>query len=195
MRAARAAPALDGDRQNLPVPLGGMTPVRVYPRRRLLGRHARLRVPILGVGVVCGVFGLAMLLAPPALAVSLVGNRLEVGEMVLTSSGPVAPARPVLYQGEASYVLVERADGSATAAAVWVSGGVASTGVCRLHRDGARLVDECAFASGADRSTAVDVLDPARGPAWQRTYADGVRATIPVSPDGSAVPVAFPIGR
>jgi hypothetical protein len=43
--------------------------------------------------------------------------------------------------------------------------------------------------------TSVDVLDPARGPAWQRTYDDGARATIDVSPDGGAVPVPFPIGR
>ena len=115
--------------------------------------------------------------------------------MVLTAVGPTAVSQPVWYQGDASYVLAEHTDGTAAAAAVWVSGGTRSTGVCRLHRDGVRLIDECAFALGSTHMTSVDVLDPARGPAWQRTYGDGARATIDVSPDGGAVPVPFPIGR
>jgi hypothetical protein len=64
-----------------------------------------------------------------------------------------------------------------------------------LHPDKARLVDECTFMLSTGRLTSVDVLDPASGPQWQRTYDDGVRASIAVSSDGAAIPVPFPIGR
>jgi hypothetical protein len=67
--------------------------------------------------------------------------------------------------------------------------------MCRLHPDGVQLIEECAFAIGGARLTAVDVLDPARGSAWQRTYEDGSRTTIAITPNGGAVPVPFPIGR
>ncbi len=64
-----------------------------------------------------------------------------------------------------------------------------------MRRDGALLVDECAFTSDDARFTSIDVLDPARGAGWQRTYGDGARVTIAVASDGAAVPVPFPIGR
>jgi hypothetical protein len=69
------------------------------------------------------------------------------------------------------------------------------SGVCNLHAVEARLIDECTFTVSTGRLTSVDVLDPAGGSDWQRTYDDGVRATIAVSPDGAAVPVPFPIGH
>lgn len=191
----RATAMIDRDPQNLPVPLGGMTPVRVIPSRRRRGVRCDLARLLVLSGVVTGAAGLALLLAPPHVAVSLVGDHLEVGGMVLTAVGPTGTSRPARYQGDASYVLVERRDGTAAAAATWASGGTSSTGVCRLHRDGLRLIDECAFTLSSARLTSVDVLDPARGSTWERTYGDGVVARIDVSPDGGAVPVPFPIGH
>jgi hypothetical protein len=124
------------------------------------------------------------------------GNRLEVGGMTLTSVGSPRGSGPVLYQGGASYVLAEHSDGTTTAAAVWSSGGVTSSGVCHEHPAGVRLIDECRVTSSDGAAlTCVDLLDPARGSAWQRTYDDGFRVTIAVSPDGAVVPVPFPIGR
>lgn len=64
-----------------------------------------------------------------------------------------------------------------------------------LHPEKARLIDECTFTVGTGRLTSVDVLDPASGSQWQRTYDDGVRASIAVSSNGAAIPVPFPIGR
>jgi hypothetical protein len=99
------------------------------------------------------------------------------------------------YSGDASYVLTEHGDGSATAAAAWVASGANLSGVCTLRPVEARLIDECTFTMSSGQLTSVDVLDPARGQEWQRTYDDGVRASIVVSPDGSAIPVPFPMGR
>jgi hypothetical protein len=127
--------------------------------------------------------------------VSLIGDRLQVGGMELTATGPQVPFQPVRFQGGASYVLLQRSDGSASAGAAWVSGGTTSTGACGMRREGVRLIETCSFVSGENPSTSVDVLDPAIGPVWQRTFGDGARATIAVSPDGSAVPIPFPIGR
>ncbi len=70
-----------------------------------------------------------------------------------------------------------------------------STDVCDLRRDGARLIEQCTFGAGPSPLTSVDVLDPAVAEGWQRTYSDGARVTIAVSPDGGAVPVPFPIGH
>jgi hypothetical protein len=189
----RSGGVIDRDPQNLPVPLGGMAPVRSMPNRR----HRRLRVHeaavLSALGATAAVVGLILLLIPSPVAVSLFGDRVDVGAMVLKEAG----SGPGVwrYEGEASYVLAEHADGSASAAAAWMSSGSRSSGVCALRRAGTRLLDECAFTSSGGRLTSVDLLDPATGSVWLRTYADGTRVTIAVSPDGGAVPVPFPIGR
>ncbi|MDQ6855939.1 MAG: hypothetical protein M3Z57_02545 [Candidatus Dormibacteraeota bacterium] len=195
MTAAAASSLIDRAPQNLHIPLGGMAPVRVNPPHRARIPRLDMSRLLLGVGVVASAVGLWLLVAPAPVSVSLVGDRLEVGGMILTAVAPTAQSQPLRYEGDASYVLAEHTDGSAVAAAAWISGGVRSTGVCRLRRQGVRLIDECTFAVGGGHLTSVDVLDPARGPVWQRTYGDGGRATIGVLPEGGAVPVPFPIGR
>lgn len=194
MTRARAA-LVDRDPQNLPLPLGGMAPVRAQrPRRH---RSMRRHIPALlhFLGGVAAVLGVLLLLTPPPVAVSLVGDQLQVGATVLTAAGGDGAPDAVRYTGDASYVLHEPGDGSASASAAWTSNGTTSWGACALRPQGTRLVDECTFVSGSYRLTSVDVLDPAAGPAWQRTYADGTRVTIAVAADGAAVPVPFPIGH
>ena len=195
MTPVRATPLIDRAPQNLPVPLGGMAPVRVNPPRRARVPRLGLTTLLIGAGAVSGAVGLGLLAATPSVSVSLVGDRLEVGGMVLTAVGPTVESHATLYSGDASYVLAEHSDGTAAAAAAWALGGARSTGLCSLHRDGVRLIDECVFALGGARLTSVDVLDPALGSTWQRTYSDGGRVTIGVAAQGGAVPVAFPIGR
>lgn len=193
----RAQTALiDRDPQNLPVPIGGMAPVRI--RRPRLHRPLRAHLPVasLWLGAVTGAVGLALLAVPRPVAVSLSGHRLEVGRMVLTQAAPVTGSGLLRYEGDASYALAEHGDGSAAAAAAWLSAGTMSSGVCTLRpAAGERLVEECEFSVGGSRFTSVDTLDPAAGIGWQRTYSDGARTTISVPPDGAAVPVPFPIGR
>jgi hypothetical protein len=189
----QAGGVIDRDPQNLPVPLGGMAPVRVLRRRRPRPLRAQYPPVLIAVGVLAGAVGMILLLLPSPVAVSLFGDRLQVGGMVLkeVGSGPGVWR----YAGDASYVLAEHADGSAAAAAAWTTSGSTSSGVCTLRRAGARLLDECTFTSTAGTLTSVDLLDPATGSGWQRTYADGTRVTIAVSSDGGAVPVPFPIGH
>jgi hypothetical protein len=193
VRSRAARPVIDRRPQHLPVPLGGMAPAHVARSRRR--RRMRVGGPLtVATGAVAGVVGLGLLLAPAPAQVSLRGDHLDVGAMTLTASGP-AGAQVMRFSGGASYVLAEHGDGSAVASAAWTAGGTLSSGTCRMRRDGSRLVDECVFASGGALFTSVDVLDPARGAEWQRTYDDGVQATIVVGSNGAAVPVPFPIGR
>lgn len=182
------------DRQNIPLPLGGMAPARV--RRVAAGRvGARLDRLLMVLAGGCAVAGLVLLAAPTTDTASLVAGQVEVGSMVLAQVGPLPASRVTLYSGDASYALVERADGSASAAAAWSRPQPLSAGTCDLQRAGRLLVDRCTFTGPAARVTAVDVLDPAVASSWRRTYADGLRVSIAVAPDGAVVPVPFPVGR
>ena len=171
-----------------------MAPVRVRPRRRRAlqpGLHRFLLV----IGSVAGAAGLGLLLTPHQVAASLFGDRVEVGGMVLREATPVAGSQLLRYQGDASYVLDEHHDGTTRAAAVWTTRDAVSSGVCTLHAQGVRLIEECAFTGQGATLTAVDVLDPSTGPAWQRTYSDGWHVAIGVSADGGVAPVPLPIGH
>ncbi|MGH7722842.1 MAG: hypothetical protein ACRENL_08445 [Candidatus Dormibacteria bacterium] len=172
-----------------------MAPVRVRRRRPRRGLRARAAALVLGAAIGCGAVGLTLLAIPPPVGVSLIGDSLEVGSMSLREIGPIAGSRAILYGGAASYVLDERGDGSAVASASWSAAGRISSGVCHLRPEAARLIDECVFTGRSGRLTSIDVLTPSAGPDWQRTYADGARATIAVAPDGAAVPVPFPIAH
>ncbi len=189
------ADLIDRDPQNLPVPLGGMAPVRVQRARRRPAVRRHLPAALFVAGLAFGAAGLTLLLSQPRAAVYLLGDRLHVGGMVLTRVGPLGGSQLLRYQGEASYVLAERGDGTATAASAWTSAGVTSSGVCRMRPDGVRFIEDCFFSGGRVKLTSVDVLDTSTGSGWQRTYDDGNRVAIAVLPDGAAVPVPFPIGR
>lgn len=183
------------DSQNLPVPLGGFAPVHApgpahHPRFR---RH--LHGLALAAACIVGAAGVTLLVTRPAPSAYLRGDRLVVGAMVLHAVGRTGLA-DTLFGGDASYVLGDRhGDGSQVASAAWTSAQTAGSGRCVMHRDSTRLVDECSFTVASQALTSVDLLDPAAGHAWQRTYADGVRVTIDVPDTASAVPVPFPIGH
>jgi hypothetical protein len=186
---------VDRDPQNLLVPLGGMAPARAERRRAVRRWWPDTSTSLLGIGVVGGAIGVGLLLAPAPDAVALMGDHLQVGGMVLSAVASSGDPRTLRFSGDASYVLVLGPDGPSRAAAVWTTGGTVSSGVCALHGDGSRLVDDCSFTSRAGRFSSVDVLDTALGPRWERTYDDGARVTIPVSAGGGAVPVPFPLGH
>jgi hypothetical protein len=145
--------------------------------------------------VCCAAAGVTLLVAPTSVPAALLGGRIQVGSMSLREVGAVPATSTFLYGGDASFALTERGDGSARATAAWMSSGELSSGTCELHRDGVRLIDDCAFTGAPGATTSVDVLDPADGAGWQRTYADGARVSIAVPADGAAIPVPFPIGR
>jgi hypothetical protein len=85
--------------------------------------------------------------------------------------------------------------GSAVAGSSWTSHGSTSSEVCHVIAPGRTLIDECIFHVAEGTLTSVDVLDPASGDAWQRTYGDGVRVSIAVSTAGTAIPVPFPMSH
>lgn len=195
MAGAPRSRLIDRDRQNIPLPLGGMAPVRMHSAGRGRGIRTFAEAVVLVIAVCAALAAMVLLLLPTTVGASLDGGRLDVGSMVLTQVGTVPQTSTILYGGDASYALIERGDGSARGAAAWTSSGIVSSGLCDLRRVGLRLVEYCTFTGAPVGITSVDVLDPASGPDWQRTYADGVRVTIAVPPDGAVIPVPFPIGR
>ena len=184
---------IDRAPQNLPVPLGGVAPVRLRRarRRHLVRRHARSAA--LAAAALATVAGVTLLLIPDPLDAYLDGDGIHVGAMTLRASGPSVGGR-TLYSGDASLVLVE-AGGTARAAASWSTNGRTMLGTCTLRIEPRHLVDECEFDTASGRLTSVDVLDPSSSSSWHRTYNDGVDVDIGVAPDGAAIPVPFPVGR
>jgi hypothetical protein len=193
--AAEAASLIDRATQNLPVPMGGVAPVRVVRRRRRRVLRRCAPAVALAVGLAAAVAGGVMVVAPQTDSATLVGHQVEIGGMALLEVGPLPGGQGALYGGAASFVLSRHADGSALAAASWRSHGSTSSGVCHVIAPGRTLIDECTFHVAEGTLTSVDVLDPASGGAWQRTYGDGTRVTIAVSTAGTAIPVPFPIGH
>ena len=181
--------------QYLPVPLGELAPAHVSRRRSHKALRLRAAVTVTTVGVIAGVIGVALLGFTAPVTAYLAGNRVEIGTMTLTRVGPVGTTGAVLYQGDASYVLSERGDGTASAAAAWTDGGRLVSGACTMRPGGRLIIDECTFDTGNGVVSAIDVLNTTTGGGWQRTYGDGVRVVIDVPRDGAAVPVPFPLGR
>jgi len=193
--AAEAASLIDRATQNLPVPIGGVAPVRVNRRRRRRVLRGCARAVASAVGLAAAVAGAVMVVAPKTDSATLVGHQVEIGGMALLEVGPLPSGQGVLYGGAASFVLSQHTDGSAVAAASWRSLGSRSSGICHVIAPGRTLIDECTFDVPGGTLTSVDVLDPASGGAWQRTYGDGVRVSIAVSTAGTVIPVPFPIGH
>jgi hypothetical protein len=186
---------IDRDPQYLPVPIGGTEPVRVLRRGRAHALRAHGATVAGSIGMAAAAFGLLLLSLPEPPAAYLEGDTVHIGAMSLSTVGAAASDGSSLYTGAAALVLREGPAGSAEASAAWVENGAVASGRCTVHPDGQRLIDECVFAGAGGAVTSVDVLDPAAGSMWQRTYSDGARTTFPVGARGGAIPVPFPIGR
>jgi hypothetical protein len=193
-RGSAVERAVDRTAQNIPLPLGTFAPAHRPARRRT--RHAPdVRRIAAGAGVLAFITGITLIGWPEPAGVYLAGGSVHVGAMTLTDAGPSPSARIRVYQGSATYVLLERGDGSAEASAAWFVDHRTWGGRCALRSNASRLVEECWFETAQGSVTSLDVLDPADGLGWQRTYSDGAHVVINVPPGGAVVPVAFPIGR
>lgn len=191
VRGGRAS-HVERSAQNLPVPIGGTAPVHLSRR----GRH--LTWPAIdalasAAGLGAAVTGLALLGAPRVTAVAMVDQRVTVGAISLTETGAVGGTGQVAYGGAVSYVLRRGTDGSAVAAAAWNAPGGMSDGVCHMSAPGPTVTDRCVFHAPGTLLTSVDVLQRGSRATWQRTYDDGFRVTIAISPGGAAIPMPFPI--
>ncbi len=83
MRVMRRPDGIQRQAQNIPIPLGGMAPVRVrrHARRRWVRRH--LDGLAAGLGACCAAAGVVLLAAPAPVAVTLEAGRVQAGAMNL----------------------------------------------------------------------------------------------------------------
>lgn len=182
--------------QNLPVPLGGMAPehdLRRVSSLQVIWRRWWHHLAITA-GIVCAVLAaLLVALAPPGLVYERAG-AVHVDQVVLSSAGRLPETGATLFTGAASYLLVERPDGSARASAV-STGSSHLRATCELRSQPQLLTEHCRFNVDSRTFSADDVLDLRTGSGWRRAYSDGRHVAIGVPPEGAVVPVPFPIGH
>lgn len=173
--------------------LSGVTPLpfgeRTAPRRRWRRKVMRLRLPeavvrrgVAGVGLAALASGVALVLWPSQISVSVDGTSYRVGDVQLVEQAPG------VYRGDAALVVRRQPDGTVVAASSFVHAGQEGTGVCRV--DARAGLERCAFRlAGRPFVSAVDVYGAG---GWQRHYSDGVDVGIGAR---SMWPVPFPVGR
>jgi hypothetical protein len=200
MRHRRAAGRLDGtaalDRtpQILPIPLGGLTPVRrrssVVLRR--FRRHQSTALLALAAVATGGAVWLST--SSRSFTVELTASELRVDGVVLTASTPQPVGGTTVFTGQASLALTTGDSGSMRAAAVMTLNGVEATGQCEMHVLPMTASEACNFKSGAAEVTSVGTFDFASR-TWHRRYSDGVETTITVPGGSELIPVPFPLGH
>ena len=150
---------------------------------RVRGRWRRRRLLLSASAVAaigCASAGIALLVAPTTVTVSMSASTYRIGDAVLHA---IAPG---VYTGDGALVI--RSDGRGIrAAGSAVVDGRAWVGVCDVSGDGSR--ETCRLQQGAMEVTTADVW--ADG-AWMRAYSGGQRTLIEAP---QSVPVPFPAGR
>ena len=152
---------------------------RTWRVRRLWRR--RLLYWACAVGAIsCACVGVALLITPPTVTVSMGASTYRIGDAVLRATSPG------IYTGEGVVVIRAEARGIRAAGSAVVNGRLWA-GACEVSADGSR--ETCQLQQGRTTLMAVDVWADA---GWQRTYSDGQRLRIDGSNDA---PVPFPVGR
>ena len=168
-----------------PLPFGERTaPRRRWQRGRVWfrARTVGLRRALCAAGTVAAAGGVALMVWPSEVSVSLDGTSYRVGDSRLVGQADGA------YRGDGVLVMRRQRDGSISAASSFVHAGQTATGACRVdHRAG---LERCTFRfAGRTSVTAVDVYEPG---GWWRQYGDGLDVRIAAQ---TMLPVPFPIGR
>ena len=188
--ASDARDGVERRSQNIPVPLGGMSPVRAHRKSHV--RVRRLLPAAALIVFVAAAAGGLLLVLPAEPSAGLDGNAVVAGGMTLKRVP--SPPGVMLFSGDASLALSEQA-GAVLVAAAWDGPAGAEAGRCTARTAGRLLVADCSFTDPTGRRTScVDVLDPSRGPEWQRTYSDGRHVAIAVASGAAAIPLPFPVG-
>jgi len=179
--------------QTLPVPLGGLAPVRRQSRamRRTL-RHYRpaLLMAFAFAASGCGVW---LSISPRTFDAGGDAVGVHIDDMTLT---PVAhPESGIrVFTGAATLVIVVPSPHTERAGAVTTWNGIPTTGRCVLT-DGAAVTGEtCEYDMGITRLTSVDSFTAATR-TWHRRYSDGVEITVEVPVGSAVIPIPFPLGR
>jgi hypothetical protein len=199
LRRARRAGLIDRDPQNLPVPLGGLSPRRqphavAIPIR--LWRRRRAEV-IASIGLLLAIAAAVLTVTRPALAVYLEGDTVHVGGLTLSHpSGNGGLTEGRLYTGAATLLLITHANGSVVASSVTYLGGQRATGVCSFGPPTATAVTErCVLHIGATSITCDDALRFAAPGSWRRRCSDGQMLTVAVPSGAEVIPLPFPLDR
>jgi hypothetical protein len=200
MRHRRAAGRPDGtaelDRtpQSLPIPLGGLTPVRRRPSvaLRRFRRHQSTALLVLA-GLATGA-AVWLSTSSRAFTVEVTASGLRVDGVVLTASTPQSVGGMRVFTGPASVALAAGESGSMRAAAVMTSNGLETTGQCESHVLPTTASEACQFKSGGAVFTSTARFDFGSR-AWDRRYSDGIEVTIMVPRGSELIPIPFPLGH
>lgn len=190
---------IDRDPQNLPIPLGGMS-----PQRRALGTAAPIRLwrrrraeVLAGLGLLLAAAAAVVTLTRPVLAVYLENDAVHVGDLTLAhpaDNGGLGEGR--LYRGPATFLMIARSDGSVTATSVTFLGGRRVTGVCSFGPPTASAIAErCVLDIGAASVSCEDSLRFDAPGVWRRRCSDGQELTVLVPAGTGVIPMPFPLGR
>jgi hypothetical protein len=143
--------------------------------RRRVVRIAAASLTLASAGI-----GIALLLAPNSVSVSMSERTYRIGDASLHA---VAPG---VYSGDGALV-INRSGQDVVAGGSAVVDGKLWAGFCDLTDGGTR--EACLLRQGSQALTASDTWSDG---AWRRTYSDGKRITF-AAPAG--VPAPFPVGR
>jgi hypothetical protein len=186
--------ALDRTPQILPIPLGGLTPVRRRSSlilRRFRRHHSTALLVLAGVAIAGAVW---LSTTSRSFTVEMTASGLRVDDVVLTASTPRFVGGMRVFTGEASVALAAGEPGSMRAAAVMTLNGVKTTGQCESHVLSKTASEACQFKGGGAVLTSTATFDFGSR-AWDRRYSDGIGVTITVPRGSELIPIPFPLGH
>lgn len=196
-RPQKRQSGIDRTPQNIPIQLGSFDVVRksrrIPPLRKFIHRNAPTGAAILGL--VVAVIGGLLSYNPPAVPVGRAGagGGIQLGDVTLTPN----PTVPNSYGGgnRPAMMVIPLPDGTTRGVAVGFVHGRKTTGSCILRQSDNAVSEACIFMLGDISYSSTDTIDVKGGAVWHRRYADGQGVSIAIPPNGSVVPVPFPIGK
>jgi hypothetical protein len=184
---------LDRRAQALPVPLGGLRPVRRQPSALLRTWRRHQSAALLAVAATATGGAVWLAATPRSFTVEANASEVRVDGAVLTASSHGTGGIRV-FSGQASLALTPSKSGMVRGAAVMVWKGMVTTGQCVLHLGPLSATETCRFRNGAVELTSTDAFDVASR-VWQRRYGDGIDITVTVPKGSDLIPIPFPLGR
>jgi hypothetical protein len=189
----RVGADLEAQRQTLPIPIGGLTPVHRRTRSvRQLGRR-RQPVCLASLGALAAALGVVITLSPTTIAAFGDASTIHIGSSLMQRGASPAVPGSRLYVGDVSIVMVPDRSGWRAAATTTLNGQPAR-GVCNLEDTVQTATETCTFTLGGQTLRATDVFDASAGQ-WHREYSDGVKVMFSVPSRASLVPIPIPFGH
>jgi hypothetical protein len=194
-RDARLASHLPIERsiQTLPIPLGGLAPVRRHSTwlRRTMRTHRS--VPVLILALACAASGVWLSVAPRPFEAGEDTAGIHIDGITLMRMSQ-STASVAAYTGDATVVIHTAPSGVITAAAVMTWNGTPAKGRCVLRGNATGSVEMCVYEVGSVRLTSTDRFTE-KTRTWQRRYDDGLEIVIGVPVGSTVIPIPFPLGH